>query len=168
MDEAENVIWKGSPSQLLNLWPLVTSALSIIFLIVGAVMFNPLLAIAIILPLLYALWAFLKIRCRIYELTTERIRLYDGILSQEIDEVELYRVKDTRILRPFSKRLFGLSDLVLDTSDRSHRVVNLEAVKNAVALREKLRKHVEIQRDKKRVREVDFEGEDDLEFDQTT
>lgn len=165
MDEVEKVIWKGRPSQVLNLWPLLTSALSIVALIVASVLLvQPLLLIAIVFPLAYGLWKFLQTRCRIYELTTERIRLYEGVLNQEIDEVELYRVKDSRLSRPLSKRIFGLSDLILDTSDRSHKVVNLEAVGNAIELREHIRKYVEIQRDKKRVREVDFEGEDELEF----
>ena len=89
------------------------------------------------------------------------------MLNQEINEVELYRVKDTRITKPFWLRIFGLANLVLDTSDRSCPVVEIPAVRRGTDIREKLRKQVEMLRDKKRVREVDFEsggsGSDDMD-----
>ena len=102
----------------------------------------------------------------VFELTTERIRIYEGILNQDINEVELYRVKDTRLEKPFWLRLFGLSNIVLQTSDRSLPEVKISAVRGGVEIREKLRKQVELLRDKKRVREVDFEGSDgdEMEF----
>lgn len=101
-----------------------------------------------------------------FEFTSERIRLYQGVFSQDIDEVELYRVKDTRILKPFWFRIFGLSTIVLNTSDRTCPIVEIKAVKDGAGIREKLRKQVEMLRDKKRVREVDFEGSDgdEMEF----
>jgi len=70
----------------------------------------------------------------------------------------------TKILRPIYLRLFGLSNLVLDTSDRALPKLELHAVKGGPAIREKLRKYVELLRDKKRVREVDFEGGEDGEM----
>ena len=74
--------------------------------------------------------------------------------------MELYRVKDTRLEKPFWLRIFGLSNIVLQTSDRSLPEVNIRAVRNGIEIREKLRKQVESLRDKKRVREVDFESSD--------
>ena len=96
----------------------------------------------------------------VFEFTSERLRIYEGILNQEINEVELYRVKDTRLEKPFWLRIFGLSNIVLQTSDRSLPEVNIRAVRNGIEIREKLRKQVEALRDKKRVREVDFESSD--------
>ena len=96
----------------------------------------------------------------VFEFTSERLRIYEGILNQEINEVELYRVKDTRLEKPFWLRIFGLSNIVLQTSDRSLPEVNIRAVRNGIEIREKLRKQVETLRDKKRVREVDFESSD--------
>ncbi|MDC1448359.1 hypothetical protein N8218_01765 [bacterium] len=57
----------------------------------------PPLVIGAIIPLGYAGWIWLQTRARIFEFTSERIRIYEGVLNQDIDEVELYRVKDTRI-----------------------------------------------------------------------
>ncbi|MFC7336144.1 PH domain-containing protein [Haloferula chungangensis] len=158
----EDILWKGSPSQVLNLGKFLVGLLLIGGIAVGGTFFPPAWA-AIVLPLGWMLWEFLKVRCRVYELTTERLRLYSGVLNQTIDEVELYRVKDTSMERPFWFRMFGLSSLYLDTSDRSHPKVELEAIADAVNLRETLRKQVEYWRDRKRVREVDFEEGGDME-----
>jgi uncharacterized membrane protein YdbT with pleckstrin-like domain len=159
---SEDILWKGSPSQLLNIGKFAVGLVVAIGIGIGGLYTAPLWAL-IVLPLGWMLWQFLTVRCRVYELTTERLRLYSGVLNQKIDEVELYRVKDTRMDRPLMLRMFGLSTLHLDTSDRSHPKVDLEAVSDAVNLRETLRKQVEHWRDRKRVREVDFEEGGDME-----
>lgn len=43
------------------------------------------------------------------------------------------------------------------TSDRSHSIVKIPAIKDGKNLREQLRVAVDARRDKKRVRETDFE-----------
>jgi membrane protein YdbS with pleckstrin-like domain len=54
-------------------------------------------------------------------------------------------------------RVFGLGSLHLETSDRSLPQVTIPAIPDATNLRETLRREVENVRDKKRVRELDFE-----------
>jgi len=162
---SEEPLWKGQPSQVLNIWKYLFALLLIVIIGIAGSFFAP-LWIALIIPLVWALWSYLTIRCRIYELTSERIRLYNGVLNQRIDEVELYRVKDTVIERPFWLRILGLSSIILDTSDRTHPIVEIEAVRGAVDLRDTLRKRVEYWRDRKRVREVDFEEGGDMEGDE--
>lgn len=159
---SEEILWKGSPSQLLNLGKHLLALAIAAGIGIGGAFVAPLWFL-LPLPLLWALWNFLVVRCRIYELTSERLRLYEGVLNQKIDEIELYRVKDTVIDRPFWLRIFGLSTLTLDTSDRSHPKVEIKAIADAKEVREKLRKQVEFWRDRKRVREVDFEEGGDLE-----
>ncbi|GHC60499.1 PH domain-containing protein [Roseibacillus persicicus] len=168
INEDEDIIWRGHPSQLLNLGTHVVCVLLAAGIVVGAILSGilPLMALALV-PLAWAFWKYLTIRCRVFELTSERLRLYEGVLNQEIGEVELYRVKDTNLIRPFWLRVFGLATIKADTSDRSHPIVDLEAIKDGVKVRELLRKQVEKLRDKKRVREVDFDGSgdgDELEF----
>jgi uncharacterized membrane protein YdbT with pleckstrin-like domain len=113
--------------------------------------------IALVLPLGWALWVFIETRATRHELTTERIRLCSGVFNQQMDDVELYRVKDTSMERPFWYRVFGLSTLIIETSDRSQPRIEIKAVHRGDELRETLRKQVEFWRDKKRVREVDFD-----------
>ena len=58
---------------------------------------------------------------------------------------------------PFWLRLVGLSNLVLTSSDRSHPTIIIPAIKDGNKLREKIRAAVEERRDKKGVKEVDYE-----------
>jgi len=160
----ESVIWKSSPSQLLNIGSFLLALLLAIGIGVGGAFFPPAFA-ALIIPVIWVGWKWLIVRCRIYELTTQRLRLYEGVLNRKIDEIELYRVKDTNIAQPFWLRMFGLGILNLETSDRSHPKVVIEAIHEVTTVREHVRKQVEMLRDQKRVREVDFEGGEDGDFD---
>ena len=153
---SEEVLWKGSPSQVLNLGKYLVALLLGIGIAVGGLFFPPVWA-ALVLPLGWALWTFIETRSIRHELTTERIRMSSGVFNQQLDDVELYRVKDTSMERPFWYRVFGLSSLVIETSDRSQPRIEIKAVHNGDELRETLRKQVEFWRDKKRVREVDFD-----------
>lgn len=158
----ENSFWKGSSSQWLNLGPFVAALAFAGGILVAGVFFAP-AWIGLILPLGYLLWRYLLVRSRVFELTSERLRVTSGVVNQRIDEIELYRVKDSQMVRPWWMRLTGLASIVLATSDRTLPHLVIPAVRGGVELRELLRTHVELQRDRKRVRETDFDevGGDD-------
>jgi uncharacterized membrane protein YdbT with pleckstrin-like domain len=168
---SEEVLWKGSPSQVLNLGKYLIALLLAAGIAIGGLFFMPAWA-ALILPLGWALWIFVETRSIQHELTTERIRLSSGVFNQTKDDVELYRVKDTSMERPFWYRVFGLSTLIIETSDRSQPRIEIKAVHNGEELRETLRRQVEFWRDRKRVREVDFDegglADGDAGFDDET
>lgn len=160
MDQ-ENALWKGRSSQWLNLGNFTVAALLAAAITAGGVMGYPLAYAALPLPILYAIWKFLVVRCHTYELTSERLRITQGVINQHLDEIELYRVKDSLILRPWWMRLTGLASISLDTSDRSLPKLTIPALPGGLEMREILRKQVELQRDKKRVREMDFDDADE-------
>lgn len=156
----ETSLWNGSPSQWLNLGKNLVAGLLALGIVIGALFAGPLMPvvlIALLFPLVWALWNYLKVRCQGFELTTERLKIKQGVLNQHLDEIELYRVKDVLMTRPWWMRITGLASLNLETSDRSLPQLVIPAIKDGVSLREELRKQVEIQRDRKRVRETDFE-----------
>lgn len=152
----ESPLWKGSPSQWLNLGPFTGALILSIGIVIGGLFFVPAF-LALIIPVLFMVWRYLVVRTQIFELSSQRLRVTTGILNQHIDEVELYRVKDSLMVRPWWMRLTGLASIHLETSDRSMPKLEIPAIHGGVELRELLRKHVEIQRDKKRVRELDFD-----------
>jgi len=163
-ENAEQSVWKGRPSQVVN-YPVFAAC----FLVAGALLvvganLSGYISLGAIVPVAIAGWKWLVVRCMGYEITSQRLCLLEGVLNQNIDEIELYRVKDTRILRPVWLRVFGLGNLQLETSDRTHPKPVLTAIKGATDVREQLRKYVEILRDQKRVREVDFDETGDSEF----
>jgi hypothetical protein len=159
--EGEPTIWRASPSQWTKLG---TYALSLV-LAVGAValgiIYLPWLALLLLIPAAFAGWTYLNVRARVYELTTERLRFYSGVFDRNIEEIELYRIKDSTIDKPFHLRIFGLGNVHILTSDRSRPSVELHGITDVHHVRDQLRYHVEKVRDEKGVREVDFDRSGD-------
>ena len=153
-EEIETPLWKGTTSQWVNLGPFCLALLLTTGIIVGGV-FNPLAFAALVIPLIWIIWSYLAIRCQVFELTSQRLRITKGIFNQTIDEIELYRVKDVLLVRKWWMRILGLGSLHLETSDRSLPSITISEIPDAMNLRESLRREVESVRDKKRVRECE-------------
>lgn len=165
----ENTVWKGSPSQILNLGTfavcgvgagLLTAACALFLVHMTGSVGRILLLICLLAAAGFAgvaLWRFLLLRSRVYELTNERIHVGHGLLSRQIDDLELYRVKDITVIQPFLLRLFGRGNVILQTSDRTTPSLIIEAVTRPTELRDLIRKHVEACRDSKRVGELDVD-----------
>jgi uncharacterized membrane protein YdbT with pleckstrin-like domain len=158
----ENVLWKGGPSQWLNLGPFTVAALLAAGIAVAGLFFPPAFA-GLLLPVFYAVWKYLTVRTRGFELTSERLKITSGVINQHVDEIELYRVKDSQLMRSWWMRLTGLSSVNLQTSDRTMPSLVIPAIRGGDDMRELLRKQVELQRDRKRVRELDFDDAADSE-----
>ena len=163
--EEEKPVWQGNPSQILNLHVFLMCLLLGGVLIFGAIFFRQNLtapwpyvigALALI-PFGVAIARYLQTRFWRYELTSERLRIRRGVLSRRTDEIELYRVKDYVLSEPFVLRMFGLGDIVLTTTDDANRTVLLKAVHRPTALRDEIRKHVEVRRQVKGVRITEME-----------
>lgn len=137
--QSETLIWEGRPSQVKNL-PIYLLCLLFCWLIV---------------PIFYALWKWIELRCFTYRITSERISIRQGVFNKRTDEWELYRVKDSTLVEPFWYRLFSLANIVINSSDRSMPTLLIEAVGNAQTIREQIRLNVERLREQKRVREFD-------------
>jgi uncharacterized membrane protein YdbT with pleckstrin-like domain len=155
---AEQVIWSGSSSQVRNLHIYLLCALLAGGVVALAIVLQqPLIYIGLALPLLYAVWRWFLLRSRHYELTTQRVRLRQGLFSKRTDEMELYRVKDVTVFEPFWQRLFGLGNIIITAHDASTPTLVLEALPGAAQTREALRNAIEDCRDRKRVRIAELE-----------
>jgi uncharacterized membrane protein YdbT with pleckstrin-like domain len=154
---AEETIWTGHPSQIVNLGVFAACAALILFCCVLSVILNKVFLIVALFPLALAVWRWVLTKCQLYELSTERLRTTVGVFSKRQEVLELYRIKDMTMVQPLFLRLFGLGNLILVTSDRSDPDFVIPAVRDPNGLLDQVRKHVEIRRDQKRVREVDFD-----------
>lgn len=150
------MLWSGSPAQWVNFGSFAGAAVAAGLVAVAGWWFAP-AWILLVVPVGWAGWAFLVVRCRRFELTTERLRVIWGVFNQHIDEIELYRVKDVLVTRPWWMRLTGLASLHLRTSDRTMPQLEIPAIRDGFGLRELLRKRVEEMRERKLVREMDFD-----------
>src|ERR1700730_17424844 len=137
----EETVWRGTPSQWKNFG---------VFILCG-------LFCWLIVPIFIALARFLQTKNKIYELTTERLKMTEGVLSKVTDTLELYRVKDIETRQPFLYRLVRIENVQLNTSDASSPFVLAEAIPHQVGLADKIRNQVETIRQQKGVREIDVE-----------
>lgn len=137
----ETLVWRGTSSQVKHLGVYVVC----------------LLTCWLVVPIFIALYRYIQLRCRVYELTSERLRITSGWLSKSTELVELYRIKDMEFLQPFFYRLFGLGHVILFTSDRTAKNILIEAIAQPQQLLDRIRNCVEICRQKKGVREMDFD-----------
>jgi len=137
----EEILWRGTSSQWKNFG---------VYLLCG-------LFCWLIVPVFFALVYYLQTRCKVFELTTQRLKITSGVFTKVTETLELYRVKDIETRQPFFSRLAGIENVQMTTSDASSPFVLIEAVPSSVGLADKLRNQVEIIRQQKRVREIDIE-----------
>jgi len=138
---AEEIVWRGTSSQWKNFGVYILCALFC----------------WLIVPIFIALARYLQTKNKIYELTTERLKITEGIFSKVTDTLELYRVKDLETRQPFLYRLVGVENVQMNTSDTSSPFIFIEAIPRAAGLGDKIRNQVEIIRQQKGVREIDVE-----------
>lgn len=168
----EQAIWEGSPSQWVNLRTFLVSGIATV--VIGAVLIGlaldapqqlrgaqtPITVILVLLmavALATAIRAYLTTRCTRYRVTNERVRITTGVFSTRTDDLEMYRVDDILLLRPLLLRLISRGNLLLMSSDRTNPQLLLEAIPDADKLRDEIRKCVEICRDRKKTRVLDFQ-----------
>ena len=137
----EPLVWSGSPSQLLN-FPVFLVCTLLCWLIV---------------PVFIAIWKWLVVHNIRYELTSERLKIRRGVLNKELEELELYRVRDYRLEQPFWLRLFSLGNVTVTSTDVSQPQVTLRAIADSERVRELIRRNVEDCRTKKGVRSLDLQ-----------
>lgn len=136
----ETTLWQGRPSQWTNvLW---------------------FVACILIIPIPFAIYRWLAVRCTRFALTNQRFRLESGILNKHFDDLELYRVKDMTLSQPFIQRLVGLGTVTMITSDSTTPTVVLSAIPDSRAVLDRIRSEVERVRRERGVRELDVHDRD--------
>jgi uncharacterized membrane protein YdbT with pleckstrin-like domain len=164
----EKSVWSGSSSQIINFWLYFLCGLAFAALLVVLILVWPKLQplglaaqvpafLVLLSPLVYALERAILIKSIRYEITSERIKVNSGIFSRKSNAMELYRVKDYTLVAPFFYRLFHLGNIYITTSDHSTPQITLKAIPHAQKLMDDIRTYVEMRRDLKGVREVDFD-----------
>lgn len=81
-----------------------------------------------------------------YRLTSQRLFLERGILSQTVDQLELVRVDDVRINKSLLNRIFGTGTVTIMTTDASNRNIQLVGVVRPEEVAEAVRTHVRASR----------------------
>lgn len=152
----EEVVWEGSPSQIVNLgsfifWGLVFAAAG-----VGLVLWNaglkeqytPLIDQVVrysiygllIVGVLNVLMSYLTVKCEQTVITRNKIKEAKGITSIFRQELfcEMSEVSDIKSPPAGLMGLFGLSTLVLETKDADQPIIRIRAIRNRDELVQKI------------------------------
>jgi uncharacterized membrane protein YdbT with pleckstrin-like domain len=174
----EHILWQSRPSHLINLSAYLFWLTTLLIIsAVASIDYTPLsqtpylgrLSSLIaqifapwpILNTLYAiiamiiLYRFISVFAFRYQLSDERLICRNGLLNRQVDEIEIYRIKDFEVTLPLLMRLVGKGNVVLYTSDRTHPKFLLQGIKQPERVRNLIRDNVERLRSSKGVREID-------------
>ena len=116
--EIEQELFKGHPDVIYSLGQWV---LAVITLGIAAIVF------------------WVKSRSITYTLTTQRIQIERGLLSTIKESVELFRIDDFDLHRPFGMRVLGHCVLHLRSSDPDLQTVMIYGIPNLEAMSDTLR-----------------------------
>lgn len=166
----EKILFEGGPSQIININKFTICGFIFLFAIICPFLYREaieqnypdirdhlMLACKVLffLPIFGSIWIWLVVRCHRYTITNETLKEVEGVFSRKTEILQLYRVKDITFEQPFSLRMFGCGNIVLDTSDKTTPIVVVYAVRSPQALIDIITKRVEFMRTAKGVREID-------------
>lgn len=133
----EQVLYEGEPA--------LVSSIGIVFLLILTVG-------------LAWIWLYFVRGGTKYKITTQRVVIDRGIFSKKMEQLELYRISDFTVDRPFGQRILGTGNITLTTFDKTTPVVELAALKtDVVSLYETMRTAVESAKQARGVRLLDTE-----------
>jgi hypothetical protein len=152
----EEVVWEGSPSQIVNLgsfifWGLVFAAAGVGLVLWNAglkAQYTPLIDQIVrysiygllIVGVLNVLMSYLTVKCERTVITRNKIKEAKGITSIFRQELfcEMSEVSDIKSPPAGLMGLFGLSTLVLETKDADQPIIRIRAIRNRDELVQKI------------------------------
>ena len=152
----EEVVWEGSPSQIVNLgsfifWGLVFAAAGVGLVLWNAglkAQYTPLIDQVVrysiygllIVGVLNVLMSYLTVKCERTVITRNKIKEAKGITSIFRQELfcEMSEVSDIKSPPAGLMGLFGLSTLVLETKDADQPIIRIRAIRNRDELVQKI------------------------------
>ena len=116
------------------------------------------LLLAILTLGISALVSFIRTRGTRYKITSQRICVERGVFGKRMEQIDLYRVVDYVVDKPFGQRIVGTGNLILEAMDKTTPEVRIDGIKTDVtALYERLRYCTEQEKKKRGVRVMDLE-----------
>ena len=134
----------------INVFPLIIVTVGFLFI---AYLYFPGVIWLSLAVMIFGSYRFMFIRCTVYEITPEVIRFSRGIFFRRTDMVEMYRIKDYILTRPFIFQVFKLMDLTLKTTDPENPVIWLRGIPLS-DLVDTIRNHVQETRQHNRIYEI--------------
>lgn len=117
------------------------------------------LVLAILTLGLSVLVAWFQTRGIHYKITSQRVVIEQGMFSKRMEQLDLYRVVDYVVERPFGQRVMGTGNIILEAMDKTTPEIRIVGIKtDVIQLYEKLRYSTEQEKKKRGVRVLDVES----------
>ena len=90
-----------------------------------------------------------------FEFTSQSIIVRKGVFNRSHDEIHFFRIKDVQLRKPFWYRFFGMSKILVYTSDTYHNVVEMRGMSFGEEIRNFLINQAMLKRGEFGVKEYD-------------
>ena len=132
-------------------------ASGVFFLLLGGMgVVMPLLFLFFIPGVFCLLKAWYNIVSTQYRLTTERLFIRKGLIARQVEELELYRVKDLKLQQGILERIFRIGTITVLSTDDSTPVVVLSGIADTEPVKEAIRSQYRAARQREGVRGAEF------------
>ncbi len=84
-----------------------------------------------------------------YELTTQRLRIFHGVLGKRLEEIELVRVRDSKVVQNPAERALNIGDITILSNDPSTPESVLRNVNDPLLVREHIRNAMLAEKDRR-------------------
>lgn len=92
-----------------------------------------------------------------YELTSQRLRIYRGLIGRDIEEIDLIRVRDTKVKQHAGERTINIGDITVFSTDTNNPEIILSNVDKPLEVREIIRKAYLAEQERRGLRYRDTE-----------
>lgn len=142
--ETERAIMTARPSPLAFVGRIAVAmfAAVLVTVLLLLVRVNPLLALAMPFFLIVgitSLQAIIRILATEYKLTTQRFFVRRGLIARQLDEIELFRVKDVRLAQGPLQRVLDCGNVWLISADDSSPNIVLHGIPHPADVKERIR-----------------------------
>ncbi|HAE52432.1 MAG TPA: hypothetical protein DCG30_04175 [Ruminococcus sp.] len=98
-------------------------------------------------------WSFTR-----YYLTETKFITKTGFFNISEDEMDLYKITDKKILRPFGQRIFGCGSIIIYSKDTDNPTKEIRCIKDVRAVSNLIDEYMNKMRDKYSIRGRDLMG----------
>ena len=114
------------------------------------------LLVAFGLGLLFLLRAWYLVAATRYRLTTQRLFVQTGLIAKNLEEVELFRVKDVTLRQGVLDRLLGTGTVTVLSTDDTAPVLEIQGILHPLDAKERIRTAFRAARQREGLRTGEF------------
>jgi membrane protein YdbS with pleckstrin-like domain/predicted RNA-binding Zn-ribbon protein involved in translation (DUF1610 family) len=152
----EKDVWSANPSLWIGFRTYFWCGLLSLICLIVATLFSGWALLGVLWFIMVVGIRVLRIKAIHYHLTSQRLRVAHGLLSRKIVEIELFRVRDLTIEQGFIQRLLTLGTVKAISTDEDAKTILLSGIKDAMNVKENLRRFVMESRKATGTRDMDM------------